>query len=75
MPSACYGRSVDPETHRRFLDYRDRHGYFGATKPILTREQFVAADAEQRALEAKGEARDDEEEARWVELSLLLFRD
>lgn len=66
---------VDPETHRRYLDYRDRHGYFGATTPVLTREQFLAADTEQRALEAKGESRDDEEEARWAELSKLLFRD
>ena len=66
---------MDPETHKRFLDYRDRHGYFGGTTALLTREQFVAADAEQRQLEAKGEGRDDEEEARWVELSKLLYRD
>ena len=66
---------VDPETHQRFLDYRDRHGYFGSTAPLLTREQFLAADAEQRELEAKGDRRDDDEEARWVELSKLLFRD
>ncbi|MBX3217480.1 MAG: hypothetical protein KF850_35945 [Labilithrix sp.] len=66
---------MDPETHKRFLEYRDRHGYFGATGPMLTRDQFVAADAEQRALDAKGEARDDEEELRWAELSKLLFRD
>lgn len=68
-------RIVDPETHRRYLEYRDRHAYFGATTPILTREQFLAADEEQRTLEEKGEARDDEEEARWAELSKLLFRD
>lgn len=68
-------RLVDPETHRRYLDYRDRHGYFGATTPILTREEFLALDAEQRALDAKGESRDDEEEARWEELSKLLLRD
>ncbi len=66
---------MDPETHKRFLDYRDRHSYFGGTGPLLTREQFLAADAEQRELEAKGERRDDEEEARWAELSKLLFRD
>jgi hypothetical protein len=67
---------VDPETHKRFLDYRERYGYFGAAKPMLTREQFVAADAEHRDLDAKGEeGRDDEEEARWAELSALLFRD
>lgn len=66
---------MDPETHKRFLEYRDRHAYFGATSPLLTRDQFLAADAEQRQLEAKGEGRDDEEEARWAELSTLLFRD
>jgi hypothetical protein len=66
---------VDPETHKRFLDYRDRHSYFGATTPMLTRDQFIAADGEQRELEAKGELRDDDEEARWAELSKLLFRD
>lgn len=66
---------MDPETHKRFLEYRDRHSYFGAASALLTREQFLAADAEQRALEAKGERRDDEEEARWAELSALLFRD
>ena len=66
---------MDPETHKRFLEYRERHGYFGSTKPILTREQFLAADTEHRELEAKGDARDDEEEARWEELSKLLFRD
>jgi hypothetical protein len=66
---------VDPETHKRFLEYHDRHGYFGGATPVLTREQFLAADSEQRELEAKGDARDDEEEARWAELSKLLFRD
>lgn len=67
---------MDPETHQRFLEYRDRHSYFGATTPLLTREQFLAADAEQRELDAKGEGgRDDEEEERWAELSKTLLRD
>jgi hypothetical protein len=66
---------VDRETHQRYLDYRERHDYFGATSPLLTREKFLEADTEQRALDAKGEARDDEEEQRWAELSKLLFRD
>jgi hypothetical protein len=68
-------RSVDQATHQRFLEYRERHAYFAGVGPLLTREEFLAADAEQRALEAKGDARDDEEEARWAELSKLLFRD
>lgn len=71
-----YGPLVDRETHSRYLEYRDRHGYFGrGNTAMLTREQFIALDAEHRALEAKGDARDDEEEARWVELCKLLFRD
>ncbi len=67
---------MDPETHKRYLDYRSRHQYFGGATPILGRQEFLAADTEQRALEAKGEdGRDDEEEARWQELNKLLFRD
>ena len=67
---------LDPDTHKRYLDYRERHEYFGATTPILTRDQFLPADAEHRALDAKGEdGRDDEEEVRFEELSKLLFRD
>jgi hypothetical protein len=66
---------MDPETHKRFLDYRARHVYFGAKKALLGADAFVAADAEQRALEARGEARTPQEEARFAELSATLFRD
>jgi hypothetical protein len=67
---------VDRETHQRYLDYRERHAYFGATTPILAKEAFLVADEEQRSLDRKGEdGRDDEEEARFAELSKLLFRD
>jgi hypothetical protein len=66
---------VDPETHKRFLAYRDKHGYFGATTPLLGREAFLAADKEHLELDAKGERRDDDEEARYEELAKLLFRD
>ncbi|MBX3231663.1 MAG: hypothetical protein KIT84_23450 [Labilithrix sp.] len=66
---------MDPETHKRFLAYRDKHGYFGGTIPLLGRDAFLAADKEQLELEAKGERRDDDEEARFEELSKLLFRD
>lgn len=69
-------RRVDPTTHKRFLEYRERHVYFGAKETILGPDEFAAADAEQRALEQKGEGgRDDEEEVRFAELSKLLFRD
>jgi len=68
---------MDPKVHNRFLDYRERYIYFakGVKAPQLTADQFVAADAEHRALAAKGDARDDEEEVRLEELARLLFRD
>jgi hypothetical protein len=68
---------ADPQVHKRFLDYRDRFTYFakGAHARVLSYEEFAAADAEQRALDAKGDARDDEEEERLAELNRALFRD
>jgi hypothetical protein len=68
---------MDPGVHKRFLDYRDSYVYFGkeAGRPALTMEEFTTADAEQRELDGKGNARDDEEEARFAELCRLLFRD
>ena len=68
---------MDPGLHKRFLDYRDSYVYFGkeAGRPALTMDEFTAADAEQRELATKRDGRDDEEEARFVELCRLLFRD
>jgi hypothetical protein len=69
---------MDPSTHKRFLEYRERYTYFGGEtkQPILSPDEFTAADTEQRLLDAQGEeGRDDEEEARFVELSKRLFRD
>ncbi|MBK6690802.1 MAG: hypothetical protein IPG50_01115 [Myxococcales bacterium] len=69
---------LDPrEAHKRYLDYRERHGYFGAglKLPVLSAEAFATADVEHTRLEARGESRDDEEEARFNELVKLLFRD
>lgn len=67
---------MDPATHKRYLDYRDRHGYFGSNRAVLPAAEFAERDAECRALEAKGEGgRDDEEEARLLELRALLLRD
>jgi hypothetical protein len=68
---------MDARSHQRFLEYRERFGYFGkeASPRLLAYEQFATADEEQRALEAKGDGRDDEEEARFAELTKLLFRD
>jgi hypothetical protein len=67
---------VDPQVHKRFLDYRERYEYFGRKDTVrLGAAEFTAADAEHRALDAKGDARDDEESARFEELSKILFRD
>ena len=66
---------MDPITHKRFLEYRERYVYFGSGKQQLDASAFATADVEQRALDAKGDARTDEEEARFVELSEILFRD
>jgi len=66
---------VDRETHQRYLDYREKHGYFGANKPILGMAEFVVLDAEHAALGAREDALDDEERARFEVVSELLHRD
>jgi len=66
---------MDPLVHKRYLDYRERHVYFGRAKAMLTMAEFQVADAEARELDAKGKGRDDEEEARFAELLTLLLRD
>lgn len=69
-------KTMDRETHARYLDYREKHGYFGGKKPMLAMPEFETADKELNELEAKGEEkRDDEEEARFNELATLLHRD
>jgi hypothetical protein len=67
---------MDRDVHDRFLRYREAFSYFalGGQKQ-LTREEFETLDQEQRALQAKGAARSDEEEVRFVEVNVLLFRD
>ncbi|MCL2777656.1 MAG: hypothetical protein FWD73_06600 [Polyangiaceae bacterium] len=67
---------MSPTIHKRYLDYRAKHIYFGRDRMALTMDQFESADREQRELEAKGDAgRDDEEETRFAELNRILFRD
>jgi hypothetical protein len=68
---------MDPQAHRRFLDYRERFGYFAKEikAPMLSYDEFATAETEQRALEAKADARDDEEEARFAELTKRLLLD
>ena len=68
--------TTDPVVHARYLDYRERHVYFGKLTKLLTMAEFLPLDAEHNALDAKGEAAlDDEESARFEELGALLFRD
>ncbi len=67
---------MDARVHRRFLDYRDRHEYFGRDLPRLDLARFTELDLEFRGLDAKGEdARDDEEQARFAELAKVLLMD
>lgn len=67
---------ADPKAHRRYLDYRERHMYFGKAERMLSMEEYITLDVELDALVAKGEDfRDDEEEQRFTELARLLFRD
>jgi hypothetical protein len=66
---------VDPRTHKRYLDYRERHAYFGKRQKQLSMDEFAKAESELQPLEAKGERRDDDEEARFAELCRELLRD
>jgi hypothetical protein len=66
---------MDRETHQRYLDYRERHGYFGSTSKVLTAGEFELLDREHNELSAREATLDDEEHARFEELSKLLFRD
>jgi hypothetical protein len=66
---------MDPRVHKRYLDYRERHVYFGWKKPILNAADYVRLDSEAEVLTAKGEERDDEEEERFAALLHVLLRD
>jgi hypothetical protein len=66
---------MDRRVHKRYLDYRERHGYFGWKKPLLNAADYVRLDAEAEVLEAKGESRDDEEEERYAAILHVLLRD
>jgi hypothetical protein len=67
---------TDRATHKRYLEYRDRHSYFGKSERLLTMEEYVPLEHELAELEAKGEdGRDDEEEVRFAALAKILFRD
>ena len=67
---------MDRDVHARYLRYREAFAYFARPgQNQLDAAAFEAADVEQTALEKKGAARTDEEEERFVELTVLLFRD
>jgi hypothetical protein len=67
---------MDRQAHKRYLEYRDRHSYFGKTEKVLTLAEYIPLEIELSELEIKGEdGRDDEEEARFAELARILFRD
>jgi hypothetical protein len=66
---------MDRRVHQRYLDYRDRHVYFGWRKPLLGAEDYVRLDAELEALTAQGEERDDEDEERYAALMHVLLMD
>jgi len=67
---------MDREVHKRFLRYREAFAYFAQKgHPQLNAADFEAADTEQRTLEALGSGRSDEQEARFIELTVLLLRD
>lgn len=49
---------MDPRTHRRFLEYVEKHQYFGGGRTTrLTREEWLELDRELAPLREK-EARD-----------------
>jgi hypothetical protein len=64
---------IDPAQHKRFLDYRDLHVYFGSKKPAMGWDSFHQLDNEYKELVSR--KRDDEEEVRFEELGNLLHRD
>ncbi len=48
---------MDPRAHRRFLEYVEKHQYFGGGRQRLSRAEWEAYDAELAPLRDK-EARD-----------------
>ena len=67
---------TDPQAHKRYLEYRERHSYFGKAEKLLSLADYVPLEKELAELDAKGEERrDDEEAARFEELARVLFRD
>ena len=67
---------TDPQAHKRYLEYRDRHSYFGRAEKMLSLVEYTPLEKELAELESKGEdGRDDEEEVRFAHLAKVLFRD
>lgn len=67
---------IDHQVHKRYLEYRERHSYFGRNEKILSLGDYAPLEKEFAVLAAKGEhGRDDEEEQRFETLARILFRD
>lgn len=68
---------MDPKAHRRFLEYVEKHQYFGGGKQRLNREQWLALDAERWPLEeaAASEAITAEQLTRLLALRRVLLVD
>lgn len=65
---------MNPLSHKRYLDYRERHSYFGGRLALLSMGEFDAAERELAELSAKAR-RDDDDDARIAELERMLLRD
>lgn len=61
------------QTHQNYLDYRDRHTYFGGATRLLTLTEFAALEAEHATLLHAD--RGDEDEARLDTLVAILLLD
>ena len=65
---------MDRHLHKRYLDYRETFVYFGRNMVLMSAAEFTVADEELRTLDAKGQKRNEAEEARKIELDRVLFR-
>ena len=65
---------MNPDVHKRYLEYIERRSYFGPQAPRLGAQDFTALDAEWNSLTRQTE-RSDEDEERLLALGGVLFRD
>jgi hypothetical protein len=65
---------MNPDVHKRYLEYLERRNYFGPQAPRLGAKDFTALDAEWYALTRQTD-RSDEDEERLAAVGGALFRD